>query len=289
MYTVMGITGQVGGAVARTLLNDGKKVRGIVRDCAKAARWEAQGVELAVARSDDTAALDAAFHDSDGVFVMIPPNFAPAPGYPETRHILASFRRALDGVRPPKVVYLSSVGAQHPTALGLITQLHILEQELGTLPIPNAFVRAAWFLDNFQWDIPSARERSEISSFLHPLDRKFPMVASMDVGELAARVLQQQWSGNRYIGIEGPDRYSQLDAANTFSRVLNRSVHAVTVPREKWAPLFQEQGTAPDRIAPGVEMLDGFNSGWIDFDPHCTEHIRGRHTQEEVFRHLLEK
>jgi NAD(P)H dehydrogenase (quinone) len=192
MYTVMGITGQIGGAVARNLLNDGKKVRGIVRDCAKATRWEAQGVELAVAQSDDTAALDAAFHDSDGVFVMIPPNFAPAPGFPETRHILASLRRALDGVRPPKVVYLSSVGAQHPTALGLITQLHILEQELGTLPISNAFVRAAWFLDNFQWDIPSARERGEISSFLHPLDRKFPMVASMDVGELAARVLQQQ-------------------------------------------------------------------------------------------------
>jgi hypothetical protein len=36
-------------------------------------------------------------------------------------------------------------------------------------------------------------------------------------------------------------------------------------------------------------MLDGFNSGWIDFDPNGTEHIRGRHTQEEIFRHLLEK
>ena len=32
MYAVMGITGNVGGAVARTLLAKGEKVRGIVRN-----------------------------------------------------------------------------------------------------------------------------------------------------------------------------------------------------------------------------------------------------------------
>ena len=31
MYAVIGITGNVGGAVANTLLQQGKKVRGIVR------------------------------------------------------------------------------------------------------------------------------------------------------------------------------------------------------------------------------------------------------------------
>jgi predicted amino acid dehydrogenase len=36
MYAVMGITGNVGGAVARTLLARGEKVRGIVRNPEKA-------------------------------------------------------------------------------------------------------------------------------------------------------------------------------------------------------------------------------------------------------------
>ena len=36
MYAVMGITGKVGGAVARTLLARGEKVRGIVRNPEKA-------------------------------------------------------------------------------------------------------------------------------------------------------------------------------------------------------------------------------------------------------------
>jgi len=287
MYTVMGITGQVGGATARALLNDGRKVRGIVRDRARAAHWEAQGVELAVADSRETAALEAAFRDTEGVFVMIPANFAPSPGFPEPREIVAALRQALGAARPPKAVYLSSVGAQHPTGLGLITQLHILEQELGALPIPGAFIRAAWFLENFQWDIASARERGEIASFLDPLDREFPMVATEDIGHLAAEILQQEWTGNRYPELEGPRRYSAVDAAASFSRFLDRPVQAVTVPRETWAALFESQGMAPDRTAPRIEMLDGFNSGWIDFDPQAAEHHRGRHTLEDVLRSVL--
>ncbi len=39
MYAVMGITGNVGGAVARELLAQGKKVRALVRDPKKASEW----------------------------------------------------------------------------------------------------------------------------------------------------------------------------------------------------------------------------------------------------------
>jgi hypothetical protein len=61
------------------------------------------------------------------------------------------------------------------------------------------------------------------------------------------------------------------------------------VPRETWAGLFEAQGMPSDRTAPRIEMLDGFNSGWIDFDPHAAEHVIGRRTQEEVIRGLLAK
>ena len=39
MYAVTGITGQVGGAVARTLMAQGENVRAIARDASKAAPW----------------------------------------------------------------------------------------------------------------------------------------------------------------------------------------------------------------------------------------------------------
>jgi NAD(P)H dehydrogenase (quinone) len=290
MYTIIGITGQVGGAAARALLKDGKKVRAIVRDKAKASSWEAAGVELAVASLDDAAALESAFRGAEGVFAMVPPYFAPAAGYPETRGIVAVLRRALEAAKPARAVYLSSVGAHHSNGLGLITQSHILEQEMKSLPMPNAFIRPAWFMENSQWDVAPARERGEINAFLAPLDRPYPMVATEDIGQLVAKTLQQEWSGNRYLELEGPRRYSQLDAAETFARLLNRPVVAKPLAREKWQGLFEEQGTAPDRTAPRIEMLDGFNSGWIDFEggPE-TEHFKGTRTQEEVFQDLLQK
>jgi NAD(P)H dehydrogenase (quinone) len=288
MYTIIGITGQVGGATARALLKDGKKVRAVLRDKAKASSWQAAGVELTVASLDDAAGLEAAFRGAEGVFAMVPPYFAPAAGYPETRGIVAVLRRALEAAKPARAVYLSSVGAHQSKGLGLITQSHILEQELKSLPIPNAFIRPAWFMENSQWDVAPARERGEINAFLAPLDRPFPMVATEDIGQLIAKTLQQEWSGNRYLELEGPRRYSQLDAAETFARLLNRPVIAKAVPREKWQGLFEDQGTSPDRTAPRIEMLDGFNSGWIDFEGGSgTEHFKGTRTQEEVFQNSI--
>jgi NAD(P)H dehydrogenase (quinone) len=59
MYAVMGITGNVGGAVARTLLAKGEKVRGIVRNPEKAAEWQRAGAELFKAEYGDLGALTA--------------------------------------------------------------------------------------------------------------------------------------------------------------------------------------------------------------------------------------
>jgi NAD(P)H dehydrogenase (quinone) len=72
MFAVMGITGNVGGAVANTLLQHGKRVRGIVRNDAKAQAWKDKGVEVVTANYDDH--LTAAFTGVEGAFCMIPPD-----------------------------------------------------------------------------------------------------------------------------------------------------------------------------------------------------------------------
>ena len=288
MFTIIGITGRVGGSTAEALLAAGKKVRAIVRDKARAAHWAERGVELVQGDLDDSAALTEAFRGSEGVFVMVPPYFAPAPGYPETKSIVANIRSALVAAKPKKVVFLSSVGAQHQHSLGLITQSHILEQEMRTLPFASAFIRAAWFLENYQWDVQSARERGEIDMYLTP-DRSISMVATRDIGELAAKTLQQEWKGNRVLELEGPEKYSPAAAAVAFSRLLGRSVTGHPIPRSEWHRLFVQQGTAEDRTAPRIEMLDGFNSGWIDFEGDGAERFKGKATLEEVIKSLIAK
>jgi NAD(P)H dehydrogenase (quinone) len=287
MYAVMGITGQVGAAVAETLLARGQKVRAIVRNPEKAATWKARGVELALADYDDAQALEAAFRGANGVFVMVPPNFAPAPGFPEVRATVAAIRTALEKTKPRRAVYLSSIGAQQTSGVGLITTLHILEESFRSLPIPNAFLRAGWFMQNCLWDVAPAREQGKLFSFLQPLDHKFPLVATEDIGSLAAKILTEDWTGNRFLEVAGPQGYSPNEIASTFSTILGRSVEAVAVPRDTWVSQFVAQGTPEDRTANRVEMIDGFNSGWIDFHVPNTEHHQGTTSLKTVLQNLV--
>ena len=53
MYAITGITGQVGGAMARDLLAAGKTVRAVVRSSEKGQPWTAKGCEIAVAKMED--------------------------------------------------------------------------------------------------------------------------------------------------------------------------------------------------------------------------------------------
>ena len=103
MFAITGITGRVGGATARALLAHHRRVRAVVRDRAKAAPWKARGADVAVADFTDAHALRDAFTDVEGVFVMIPGNFDPSPGYPEARAIVSALGRALEAAAPPKI------------------------------------------------------------------------------------------------------------------------------------------------------------------------------------------
>ena len=275
MYAIVGITGRVGGAVAENLLGQGEKIRAIVRSPEKATPWRERGADVAVADVDDADALASAFEGVDGVFLMVPPNFAPAPGFPELRKTLSSYHAALAKALPKKAVYLSSIGAEQTTGLGLITGSHLLEQTLSDLPIAQAFLRAGWFMENHAWDVTTAQAEGKIFSNLYPLDRKFSLVATADIGKAGADVLRQEWKGNRYIEVAGPEQYSPNDIAGALSSALQRSVEAVTVPREKWTEFFLSQGMPEGRTEARAEMVDGFNSGWIHFGVPGTEHVTG--------------
>ncbi|QRP64599.1 NAD(P)H-binding protein [Rhodanobacter sp. FDAARGOS 1247] len=276
MYAIMGITGQVGSAAAKYLLERGERVRAIVRNRSRAAAWAARGVEIAVADWSDAKALAAAFTGVEGVFVMLPANFTPDADFAEPRALIDTLTAALRKAQPPKIVALSSIGAQQERDLGLITQLHLLEQALDALPMPRAHVRAAWFMENLRWDVPLAQFEGRLASHLQPLDRSIPMVSTDDVGRTVANTLEETWFGRRVIEVEGPRRYSPLDMAQSLAAVLEHDVETIAIPREQWAARFVDEGMPADRTAPRIAMLDGFNSGWIGFEKRATEHVCGR-------------
>jgi NAD(P)H dehydrogenase (quinone) len=286
VFAITGITGNVGGEVARTLLAANKPVRAVLRDPGKGARWSAQGCEVAHADIDDDAALTAAFKGAKGVFVLVPPTFDPAPGFPEAQARAATLRSALDEARPERVVYLSTVGAQ-AIQPNLLTQHSIIERVLGELSMPITFLRPGWFMENASWDIAPARDDAVISSFLQPLDKPVPMVATADIGRVAAKLLLETWHGSRVVELEGPQRVTPNQIAATFSDLLGHPVRVEAVPRRSWESLFKSQGMK--NPTPRIRMLDGFNEGWIEFENGEAGSRKGETALKTVLKQLIER
>jgi len=284
MYVVTGITGRVGGITGRALLDAGLPVRAVVRDATKGAAWKERGCQVALADMNDAPALAEALTRVNGVFVLIPPIFDPTPGFPEVRAIIAAVTTAIETAKPPKVVCLSTIGAQAMQP-NLLNQLGLVEKALGALPTPVCFLRAAWFMENAAWDVAPARDLGVVPSFLQPLDKPVPMVATADIGLLAAALLQETWTGRRIVELEGPRRITPNQIAATLTKILGRPVRMEAVPRDTWEGLFASQGMK--NPTPRAQMLDGFNEGWIEFENGKQGSLKGQIEIETVLRQLV--
>src|SRR3979411_2836468 len=109
MFAITGITGKVGGEVARNLLAGNQPVRAVVRDLRKGEPWAQLGCDLVRADINDVGALTSAFKGAESVFVLVPPNFDPSPDFHEARATAATLKSAIEAARPGRVVYLSTI------------------------------------------------------------------------------------------------------------------------------------------------------------------------------------
>jgi uncharacterized protein YbjT (DUF2867 family) len=243
------------------------------------------GCDIAVADLSDTESLTAAFAGAAGVFAMLPPVFDPAPGFPEAMGFINPLHAALARAKPARVVALSTVGAE-ASQPNLLNVLGRMEGALGSLPIPVAFLRAAWFMENAAWDIDSAKS-GLIQSYLQPLDRAVPMVSTDDVGRAAAELLQERWEGKRVVELEGPRRVSPNALAAAFAKALGTPVGAEVVPRERWESIFRAQGMK--NPTPRIQMIEGFNAGWIDFADHGAHARRGSTSIDKAITTLIQR
>ena len=165
MFLVMGITGKVGGATAEHLLAHGKKVRALVRNREKAANWANRGVELVDGDWNDSAAIEQSLKGVEGAFVMLPAVWAPSPDYKEAKGVIANYVEALTRAAPPRVVALSSMGANRTSGLGMITALSLLEQGFSRPDIANRICARRWIHRKFPlW--PAGRRRRNATGLL---------------------------------------------------------------------------------------------------------------------------
>jgi uncharacterized protein YbjT (DUF2867 family) len=283
MFLVMGITGKVGGATAEHLLAQGKEVRALVRNREKTANWANQDVELVDGDWNDSAAIERALRGVEGAFVMLPAVWAPSPDYKEAKGVIANYVEALTKAAPPRVVALSSMGANRTSGLGMITALSLLEQGFRDLlsPIAIAFVRAGGFFENFLYGLQVA-QGGALPVYYNPTNRKSTMVATNDVGaEVATLLTGPAWSGQRVV--ELGSMVSADDVAKQLGGVLSLDVKAFAIPRAGWTEAFEQFGIPKGHTGPAEEMFEAVNAGWMDLGADDTEHVAGTTSARDVF------
>ena len=113
------------------------------------------------------------------------------------------------------------------------------------------------------------------------------MVACADIAAVAAELLQEQWRGVRVVELEARQRVSPNDIAAAFAGLLGHEVKTTAIPRDTWHTLFTAQGMR--NPTPRMQMIDGFNEGWIDFEGGQQGSRKGDTTLLEALRGLLER
>ena len=88
------------------------------------------------------------------------------------------------------------------------------------------------------------------------------------------------------VELEGPQSVTPNEIAATFAKLLGRPVRTEGVPREIWESIFLSQGMK--NPGPRIQMLDGFNEGWIEFE-NREDVLKGRVGLEEALKALLER
>ncbi len=190
-FAVTGATGNIGGKLTRQLLKEGHAVRAIARGDEKLRALAAEGAEIHLGSVGDAAFLKRVFEGVDGVFAMIPPDYAAKDMRAGQRAVADAEVEAVRAAGVKRVVALSSFGAHLEMGTGPIAGLHYFEQRLGELPgVDVVFLRAGFFMENLLQNIPLIRSAGINGSPL-AADVAEPMIATQEIAAAAAAHLTQ--------------------------------------------------------------------------------------------------
>ncbi len=228
MFVIAGASGKSGRVVAETLLSQGKPVRVLVRDTAKASELRSRGAEVALAPLEDTRALERALQGATGFHTLLPEDLAAADFHAHRRRMADAIAAAISASGVPHVVFLSAAAATLPDGNGPAKDLHYAEAALRAVASKLTIIRASYFQENVLGSLAPAKHEGIYPNFLPSAEFPFPTVATRDIGQLAARCLVEPPARSEVLDLVGP-AYSVRDMAEQLGRGLGKSLRVVDV------------------------------------------------------------
>ncbi len=284
MFVIFGASGHTGSVVANTLLDRGKKVRVVARDASKVAALAKKGAEVVSGDITDAASVDKALQgDVEGAYFLNPPDMTSKAFIERGRRIVENIANALAKNDVKHGVFLSSVGAQLPSGTGPIVITHVAETTLAKTKTPFTFIRAAYFMENVLNSAHPMKQDGVLPVFGGGESYPFPMIATRDIGKVAAEALLSPPAKTQVIELSGPKEYSFADAASEASKIVGKPVKPAPLPLENLVPALTGMGISEDVAKLYREMTEAFGTGKVSFEgTHKT--VRGTVTLGEVLR-----
>jgi uncharacterized protein YbjT (DUF2867 family) len=262
---VCGATGNVGSRIARILLAAGETVRVMGRERNRLWPLAAKGAEPWPGHIGDTAFLGKVFSGARSAFILIPPRYD-APDLRQYQgQVVTSLVSALLNARVPRIVALSSIGAQLHEGTGPILGLHDLEARLRILMDAEVVcLRPGYFMENHLGSIPLIHARGINGSPLRP-DVPIPMVAAEDIANTAARLVAEGDIPKHGVReLLGPRDLTMAEATRILGDAIGKpGLSYVQFTEVEARKAMSGMGMSGSAVEAMLEMQRAFNDGKI--------------------------
>jgi uncharacterized protein YbjT (DUF2867 family) len=261
----MGATGNTGSKIAQALLKAGEKVRALGRSEDKLAELRSAGAQVFIGDTTDADFLTKTFHGADAVYTLLPGDRRASDYRAEQDRQGEAIVKAIRGSGVRYVIALSSLGADLSEGTGPIAGLHAEEERLRQLEGTNVLLlRPVSFFENFHDALGLIKQQGINGDSVAP-DLAFPMIATRDIAEVAAKALKaRDWKGVVVRDLLGPRDLTYAEATRILGeRIGKPDLQYVQFSYPDMAAALAQAGLSESFAGLYVEMTRAFNEGTI--------------------------
>jgi|HubBroStandDraft_6_1064221.scaffolds.fasta_scaffold35791_3 uncharacterized protein YbjT (DUF2867 family) len=225
MILVTGSPGNIGTPLAQQLLEQGRKIRLMVRNPKKedqvVADLRSRGAEVVQGDFSDPASLPPCFTGVESAFLLVPVA-------QETAEWKGDFIRAAKQNGVARIVNLSVSGASSNSPVALFRWHWEAEQTLEASGLAWTHLQPTDLARyNIRSNLPTVQAQGAFYSTIG--EGKVAMVDEEDVAEVAAKILTEDGhEGKKYV-LTGPRALSYPDVADALAKKLGKSVKYIDI------------------------------------------------------------
>ncbi|EOC1567549.1 SDR family oxidoreductase [Cronobacter dublinensis] len=284
MIAITGATGQLGQRVIHTLLKTvaAKDIVAIVRNPAKAAELQAQGVQVRAADYSDVAALTTALQGVEKLLLI---------SSSEVGQRVAQHRNVIEAAKAAGVQLIAYTSLLHAdrSPLGLAGEHVATEKMLADAAIPYVLLRNGWYTENYLASVPPALEHGVFIGSAG--DGKIASASRQDYADAAANVLTRDNQAGRVYELAGDGAWTLRDLTALLSETTGKNVVYQNLSEADFAAALAGAGL-PEGFAKLLADSDiGASKGGLFDDSHQLSALIGRPTTPLAasLREMLEK